>query len=230
MRSTVSPRGRARRAGTQPPQRRPGLCVPPSPGRQVLPGCTGERRSLRGGRAPLPLGRNLGPAGREVAFRNSVCWCVGRVPARGRTACHSHRPLQGASGNPGEDRPSTPDSARGAQVASRVVAWCKAKETQCSADVQLQTKKINKKCVCFSFKAFLPFCPPLSQHIQIKLHRVSWDILFTTWSQRWGTPFSPPPPPPLETREEERQSLYIFIFSCALFLGKATVYRTNGAR
>lgn len=132
------------------------------------PGRTGDRRSLGGSAAPLPLG-NLGPAPRELAGRelhlpkerlssNLGFWCLKGTQARGFTVCHSHCPLQWASGDPGVDQPPTD-----AQVAPGTVACCKAKASQRSADRLPRTRKI-KFCLCFLLKRKHSFCivPPLS--------------------------------------------------------------------
>ena len=110
--------------------------------------------------------------------------------ARGSAVCHSHCPLQWASGNPGADQPTLRPrlhAARGAQVAPRAVACCKAKENQRSAAVVPRTKKIK---FCKSFPHLLPTPPTPKNHATNKsfleylvqnLKSPIWDTLLTLY-------------------------------------------------
>lgn len=64
-------------------------------------------------------------------------------------------------------------SVRGAQVAPRAVACCKAKETQRSAALVPRTKK-NK-----FYKSFPHLLPTPTPQIMLQI-KVSWNILFKT--------------------------------------------------
>lgn len=71
-----SARGLARWAWRWLPRGRAVVCAPHPLRLQVVPGCTGERRSLGGG-TPFPLCSSLGPCSPiECCSSNFVVWCV----------------------------------------------------------------------------------------------------------------------------------------------------------
>lgn len=128
---------------TWPPRARPALCTLRPPRRQVVPGCTGERRSLGGSVAPLPLRRNLGlssPSGGCTS--NLGVWCVEQDSDERACSLSFALPFAVGVGEAGRGPSPHPNSARDAQVAPRAVLCCKAKGTQRSADLLPRIKKV----------------------------------------------------------------------------------------
>lgn len=133
-----------------------------------------------------------------AAVRTSMYGALKGTQARGSAVCHSHCPLQWASGNPGADQP-TPDPASIPYGARRWRPGLSPAAKRKKPNVQRPWCRAPKKT---SFiKAFLIFCPP--PHPPNHATNKSFlEYLVQNLKSPIGTLFSPSIPPPARGRQE----------------------------